>query len=393
MIGRRTFIGAAAASAALAGAPLAAQGPGRRPEPAAALRILIGGDVSHGESYARPGVIEGAQVLATRGYDYSLLGLAPLLRRADYTILNLETPVTDLKRSPLSEAGKDFLHWTHPDKAPDSLAAWGVDAVSLANNHTLDYGLPGLEQSFDALRRHGISWFGAGDNEADAALPLIRAFRMPSGRTVRIALFGQFEYRESYDKKYNFYAAGERGGAHLLSVERFADQVRDYKARFPDLFVIAYPHWGSNYAWRSEKQARLGRGLVDAGADMVIGHHGHTLQEVERYKGKWILYGIGNFMFNSRGRFAQYPQVLPYSLAVELLFADGPGAPLPETRLYPILSDNVVTEFQPRIAGPADAAKVFDTLARKSAVPGLARMATRSDEAGGFTLLPPPTRA
>jgi len=382
MIGRRGFLGGAAATAALAGAPLPAQ---RRRAPATQpLRILIGGDWSHGESYARPGVMEGAQLVATKGYDHSLLGLAPLLRRADYTIINLETPITDMERSPLAAAGKDFLHWTHIDKAPDRLAAWGVDAVSLANNHTLDFGLPGLEQSFDALRRHGVSWFGAGNDEAEAAQPLVRAFRLPGGREVRIAVFGQFEHRDAYDRKYNFYASGARGGAHRLSVARFADQVRDYRRRFPDLFVIAYPHWGSNYAWRSEKQATLGRGLIDAGADMVIGHHGHTLQEVERYRDKWILYGIGNFMFNARGRFAQHPDVLPYSLAVELLFADAAG---PEVRLYPIHSNNLVTGFQPRPASPAEARQVFARLASRSILRPGTSLAPRSDEAGAFASL------
>jgi len=118
----------------------------------------------------------------------------------------------------------------------------------------------------------------------------------------------------------------------------------------------------------------------------VIGHHGHTLQEVERYKDKWILYGIGNFMFNSRGRFAQYPDVTPFSLAVELLWEAGDVAP--RVRLYPIHSDNQVTNYQPRLATPAEAVSVFDTLADRSRRSAPAsRFTTGQDRIGTYAEL------
>jgi len=147
----KSLLGAFVLSAGLA----LASGAVAQPD-AAAVRILFGGDTGHAESYHELYPLAGEpDVIATRGYDYSLEKLAPILRRADYTVLNLETPLTLRKTSPL--AGKDYYHWSHPERATETLAAYGVDAVSLANNHTLDFGLGGLEDSFEALRRYGVS--------------------------------------------------------------------------------------------------------------------------------------------------------------------------------------------------------------------------------------------
>lgn len=119
------------------------------------VRILFGGDTCHGESYASG----GARVIAEGGYQYSLQDLLPLIRRADYSIVNLETPITG--PNPESAQDKDYVHWSLTQSLV-ALSASGIDAVGLANNHTLDYGRPGLAQTIDALRAGKISLFGAG---------------------------------------------------------------------------------------------------------------------------------------------------------------------------------------------------------------------------------------
>ena len=351
------------------------------------FRILLTGDVSFGENYQADAARRGRpDLLAERGYDYPLARLEPILRRADYTIVNLETPLTGLERSPLADAGKDYYHWGHIDKTPGRLVAYGVDAVGLANNHMLDFGVPGLKDTFRSLKRYGIASFGAGEDAADAAEPLVRLFRV-GRREVSIGLIARFERRKSYEL-FGFYAGARTPGVNPLDPQALPAQVAGMRRRNPGIFVISYVHWGSNYAWRTPEQQRHARALIDAGVDMVVGHHGHMLQEIERYRDKWIIYGLGNFMFNSAGRFASFPEAVPYGLAMELVLQDRAGSALHEVRLYPIMSDNLKVDYQPRIAKGHDADRAFGALLRRSALGADQRLASRgSDKVGPFLRL------
>lgn len=375
---RRTLLSAALAAALPSLVGCEDLLPARTGRSGTPVRLLLGGDTGFGESY--PVAAAGRRpIVETVGYDHSLQGLAPLLRRADYSVVNLETPLTTLRSTPL--VGKEYVHWSDFEKAPASLRAHGVNALGLANNHTMDLGLEGLEQTLEAIRRHGLAGFGGGATAAQAAAPLEKMFTTRGGRNVHVAIFGMFEYRKRYDEAHQFYAGPSRGGVNRLAIEQFAEQVAAFRRRAPDGFVIAWPHWGANYAWRTGQQARAGRALVDAGADMVVGHHGHVLQEVERYQGKWILYGIGNFMFNAPGRYDEFPDVLPYGLAVDLAFHDEPRS-LPVVRLHPILSDNSATNFQPRPGDQAVVERVLGALSRRARPATRERMATASTEVG-----------
>lgn len=348
------------------------------------LRILFTGDVSFGENYQQEAARKGRpDILAERGYDYPLAGLAAILRRADYTIINLETPLTDRERSPLADSGKDYLHWGHIDKTPSRLVAYGVDAVGLANNHVYDFGAPGMVDTFAALKKYGIASFGAGMDGNDAATPLVRVFKV-GAREITIAVIAGFERRKSYEE-FGFYAGQQSPGVSPIDIERFAAQIRELKRQTPGIFVISYAHWGSNYAWRTPEQQKQAQAMIDAGADLVIGHHGHMMQELESYKGKWIAYGLGNFIFNSAGRFAAYPDAIPYGLALELVLEDR-GPDLHSTiRLFPILSDNLKVDYQPRIATGSEANQAFAAMLRRSAL-GKAeqRLSRGTDEIGPF---------
>ena len=91
-----------------------------------------------------------------------------------------------------------------------------------------------------------------------------------------------------------------------------------YKMANPDIFIVIYPHWGGNYKPVSDVQKAFAHNWIDAGADIVIGHGAHTIQEIEQYKGKWIFYNIGNFIFNALGRYSS-TGAKPYSLMVKLI--------------------------------------------------------------------------
>ncbi|MDQ4086513.1 MAG: CapA family protein [Pseudomonadota bacterium] len=337
---RRAFLGAAGAlGIAAAATPFLLH---RRPIAGPGYRLFLGGDVHHGENYVR----SGRRIAAQYGYDHSFTHVRPLIARAHYALVNMETPATSIEQSPLT--GKHFLHRTHPEEAPAALARHGIRAGGLANNHSMDYGAQGLLDTFAALLRHRIRIFGAGRNLAEAEIPLTLRIPTAGERRQHVAVFGMFEYRADFDLAHNFYATPSRPGVAKIDVRRFEQLVRTYRDRFENLYVIAFPHWGKNYAWRTPEQRELGRGLIDAGADIVFGHHGHNFQEIERYRGKWIFYGIGNFIFNSFGRWTEFPTMPPYGLLVEMDFAlDGSRNPI--ARLYPILVDNPRTNYQPRI--------------------------------------------
>lgn len=307
--------------------------------------ILFVGDTSHGENYqARIAERGGRNVLEEGGYDRPLANFRGALRSADLVVANLETPLTDLETSPLA-GRKDYVHWSHPERAPESLRRHNIGLVSLANNHAMDYGIPGLRQTIESLERFEISWIGAGLDSERAARPFLT--RVPAaGGTLTVAIFGAYEYRQQYEDEYGFYAKGHRGGVNLLSAEDLGAEI----ARLgEESFTIVFPHWGPNYRPKTKRQTRLAHALIDAGADLVIGHGAHMLQEVERYRGRWIVYSLGNFMFNSPGRY-EGRNVDPYSLIARLLFS-GPGGRLRiELRLYPIVTDNSLTDYQSRFA-------------------------------------------
>lgn len=313
--------------------------------------VVIGGDTHFGENYVGPDELGDADRY-TLGLDH----LRPLLTRADYSIVNFETPMSERTSDRLRN--KDYIHFTDPTKAIPALKAAGIDALGLANNHSMDQGAEGLENSLDALEQSGIDSFGMGRTLDEAAAPLIRQVPRPGGGTMTLAVFAMFQERDNYRENWPFYAESSQPGAAPLDVDYFSRQAAQLRRQHDDLFIIAYPHWGSNYAWVSEEQEILGKALIDAGADMVIGHHSHGTQEIARYKDRWILYGIGNLYFNSRGRFADYERAQPFGLVAELSFGAEAGSE-PGVRLHPFQSDNLRTGFKPRPATKDEAAALM----------------------------------
>ena len=176
------------------------------------------------------------------------------------------------------------------------MARHNIRVVSLANNHALDYSLPGLQQTIKHLERHGIVVFGAGLSETQAANPHRLEIYL-GDNIIRMAILGGYWYRKSYDSRYKFYARGKSGGVRVLNDDSFAKQIRILKQTDPDMFIVVFPHWGKNYRWRSQEQISLAHALIDAGADLIIGHGAHVFQEIEQYHDRWIIYNLGNFVF------------------------------------------------------------------------------------------------
>jgi poly-gamma-glutamate capsule biosynthesis protein CapA/YwtB (metallophosphatase superfamily) len=310
------------------------------------FKILFGGDFSFGENYQDRLQEKGEQnILEKKGYDYSMNNFHDILLDSDYVVLNLETVITDIPTS-IHEGKKSYIHYSDPDKTGIYLSKYGVNAVSLANNHSFDFGEDGLLQTLTVLEENEIEWFGAGRNSSEASFPIFKTFGV-GGKEFKLAVLGVFEYRKSYDENYNFYANAEKAGVNSFDLDRTISQIRLIKTFDPDTFVIVYPHWGENYSWKSEKQTEMGRTLIDSGADLILGHGAHKIQEVEYYNGKWIVYNLGNFMFNSPGRYDDYEDS-PHSFIAVVSVIENSKEISKNLKLYPIYSDNKITNYQPR---------------------------------------------
>ena len=374
-------IGAGCARAAIFLFALALS-PGPRTVAAAdTVTVVFAGDTSFGENYQDAiATAGGGNARVERGYDHAIAELGPLLERADLAIVNLETPLTERRVSPL--LGKLFVHYGDPRQTTAALARYGVDAVSLANNHTLDLGLDGLLDTFDALDDSGIARFGAGDGESVASAPFIR--RSGEGDdAITVAVLGAFVRDPTYER-WAVYADGPLPGVAALDLPGIRVQLAELRRREPAAFVVVFPHWGYDRWWRDPEQVEVAHALIDAGADMVIGHGGHTMQEVERYRGKWIVYGLGDFVFNAPSTYDD-PDVTPFSLIAELEIAPGQPPTLAGLRLYPILSDNAATGYRPRLLDAAEFSEAAARLLDRSPLGNdMARFSAAADTFGRF---------
>jgi poly-gamma-glutamate synthesis protein (capsule biosynthesis protein) len=224
-------------------------------------------------------------VMKRNGFDYPYREVLPLLQQPDMTIANFESPVTT-RGTPQQ---KDYVYRTSPDALPPFKEA-GFDLVTLANNHTLDYGQPSLLDTMSYMDKAGILRVGAGHNADEAFKPVI-----VNKNGIKIAFLGFSRVVPD-----NSWKAGSKtpGLADTYAEKRPLDEIRKAKAE-ADLVVVLV-HWGIERNDKPEAyQTTLGHHYIDAGADLVIGSHPHVLQGLESYKGKWIAYSLGNFIFTT----------------------------------------------------------------------------------------------
>lgn len=348
------------------------------------IRILFLGDTSFGENYHDRLASQGREpVLRTRGYDHMIELFGGLLADADFTVANLETPVTDRFPSPFA-GEKDYLHYADVEKTPDQLQKRGFDLLSLANNHALDFGMPGLEQTLDVLNARGLRVCGAGADAETAERPFVKVFEAGE-HPLTLAVLCNFEYRKEYDEDYAYYAGEGRGGVAALSSTAIAVEVDRLRQTHPGIFVIAYPHWGDNYEWATEEQREQAAAMLDAGVDTIIGHGAHLVQEIERRDGRWIVYGLGNFVFGSPGRYGER-DAHPYSAVAMLTLSPDSLDVVRKIRLYPIFTDNRLTGYRPRFVTGQEFEEVRFLLRERSGAPAEFDQSVRvgEDEHGRF---------
>ena len=270
---------------------------------------------------------------------------AKTLREADLTFANLETQISTLgKPMPNKE-----VHFRATPQSVRGLIHAGIDVVSLANNHSMDFGADALFETMDILAHHGIAPVGAGMNETSAR----RSANFVRGG-VKISVLAY---------SWNFYitveAAVDKPGVAVVQRDKtpeklevaaiqhrkMTQEIKRAKT-WADVVIVSF-HWGWEYTDHpTETDRKTARLAVDAGANLVVGHHPHVIQGVERYRGQLICYSLGNFVFD------QWRTRTRQGLMFRCHF-DGNGK-ISSAELLPIIIDP--QEFRPRIAS-GDVAK------------------------------------
>ncbi|HET9986640.1 MAG TPA: CapA family protein [Longimicrobiales bacterium] len=244
------------------------------------MKLILLGDVMLGRGV-------GAEIL--RRDPASFWGdTRELLLAADLVVANLECAITASAESGTPEP----FHFSAPPEAVGVLAAGGVRAVTLANNHILDHGERGLRDTLRYLGEAGIAWTGAGGDAVAAARPAV-----VDARGTRVGLLG-------FTDNVPEWAAGpERAGVNYLPIgvdgealERLRRGVDDARAAGAQLVVLSL-HWGPNLAQRPSAAFReFARTAVNLGVDVVHGHSAHVFQGVELIGGRPVLYDTGDIL-------------------------------------------------------------------------------------------------
>jgi poly-gamma-glutamate capsule biosynthesis protein CapA/YwtB (metallophosphatase superfamily) len=241
---------------------------------AGALRLALAGDTMLGRGVARAIASGGEQLLAPE--------VIELAGSADLFLLNLECCISD-RGTPWPAAGKPFF-FRAPPRAADLLASWGVDAVSLANNHALDYGADALLDTFEHLDAAGVAWAGAGADAAQARAPR----RLVAGER-RVAVVAATDHPADF-------AAGPQqpGVAYADLRSGVPDWLTEALARArPADAVLCLVHWGPNMVGAPVDHVRRAAAILTAaGATLLVGHSAHVPHGVA---GR-VLYDLGDFI-------------------------------------------------------------------------------------------------
>ena len=219
----------------------------------------------------------------------------PVMAGCDLRLLNVETSVTT---SDLAVPGKAVHYRMSPDNV-GCLTAARPDACALANNHVLDFGVPGLEETLEVLSRHGLRATGAGRDETEAWRPL------ELDTSASRVLVWSIAASDSGVPAAWAARPGRPGVAFVGDLSsRTCDALcaRVERAKRAGSLVVVSVHWGSNWGYRvPHDHVRFAHRLVDAGVDVVHGHSSHHPRPLEVYRDRLVLYGCGDLVNDYEG--------------------------------------------------------------------------------------------
>lgn len=242
------------------------------------MNVIIAGDFAPRHRLAK-------QVEERRFQEIFPDELVAIIKSADYSLVNFESPIIEKGFKPIKKCGPN-LGCT--SDAVDAVKYAGFTAVTMANNHIFDYGTDGLNKSVECCKKTGLDVVGVGKNLQDAE----RTLYVEKAGT-KLAIINCCEHEFSI-------ATETYGGANPLNPIRQYYAIQEAKKQADYVLVIV--HGGhEHYQLPSPRMQETYRFFVDAGADAVVNHHQHCYSGYEIYNGKPIFYGLGNFCFDYNG--------------------------------------------------------------------------------------------
>lgn len=213
---------------------------------------------------------------------YPFLETAEFLKNMDVTFGNLEGPISARGM----KVGSIYSFRSDP-RAIEGLLYAGFDVLSIANNHIWDYGADAARDTLTIVKKAGIGIVGGGEDYSEAHKPLIKDVK-----GTKVAFLGYTDLISS--------SLGSKTSKPAIAYLNIEQAVTDIKeARKLADFVVISLHWGNEYeTTHNRNQEKVAKALIDAGAQLIIGHHPHVVQSVEEYKGGYIAYSLGNFVFD-----------------------------------------------------------------------------------------------
>ena len=226
----------------------------------------------------------GEKITAFHDPRFPFLKIRDLIHSADLAFGNFENPIS----SRGEKQGSIYSFRAHPSVVA-GLTFAGFDVLSIANNHILDYGRDALEDTVTLLESNEIRAVGAGGDSGVANEPVIKVI---GGTRIAFLAYTTLYTKSLEEREFS-------PGISHFEIESAKKNIQDLRTR-ADIIIVSF-HWGEEYKTRSNTtQQKLAHTLIDAGADMIVGHHPHVAQEIERYKHGWILYSLGNFVFDQK---------------------------------------------------------------------------------------------
>lgn len=260
--------------------------------------ILIAGDFSPKERIVA--IIDKGDIAT------SFPGVADIVKMSDYSIVNFESTIPTPQSHPIKKVGS---HICCKANSVNALKILGFKMVTLANNHFMDYGEEGLQNTIDILRSNSLEYVGAGKNLEQAS-----EYRIVKVNEKRVAVINACEHEFSI-------ATNKTPGCNPLDVVNISYDIKKAKAEAD--YVLLIIHGGNeHYQLPSPRMKKWYRFFIDQGADAVINHHQHCFSGYEVYNGKPIFYGLGNFCFDSASDIKYRHATYNYGYMVKLNFSD-----------------------------------------------------------------------
>lgn len=296
-----------------------------------AFTLAAAGDMMFSRGVAATSISQG-------DYRYPFLKVAPILRRATLAMANLE--------GPLSDRGKQLNMFRGDPRFLEGIQYAGIDLVSLANNHIMDYGTVAFLDTMERLTAAGVMYVGAGTNLTKA-----RQGRLLNLGGVKVGFLAYTELGPgfTYTRAPQHWAATpELPGVTPARPDYLSEDIARLKTQ-ADLVVVSI-HWGQEYAhYPTAKQQYLGKSALAAGADLVLGHHPHVIQGLAVTEEGIIAYSLGNFIFD------QKPDATRQGLLLE---AAGDRLGIRQLRCTPL----VIASEQPQVAEGDTARRIMKLL-------------------------------